>query len=172
MALGFTAQHDAVPAFSGLINRSRWLFLSLGVLYAWTWNGAWVWPGLGAFSPTWEGMEMGGERITRLALVLAALALVLQKLSRDDLVYGLYLLAWPFAKMGFDRRAFAVRVALAMELARTERRAYRPGMLDVLQSTLSGTECTLPPICLESRAFAWTDGLALALMLAILGLNL
>jgi energy-coupling factor transporter transmembrane protein EcfT len=172
LAMIFFVQHDAFTAFLRLLKRSRWLFLSLALLYAWTINGAWIWPELRGFSPTREGLEMGGQRIARLILLLAALALLLKKLSRDDLVYGLYLLAWPFAKRGFDRRAFAVRLALAMEWAGTEKPSNRSGILDALQSALIQTESGSQEIRFESRAFAWADGLALAAMLAVLGASL
>jgi hypothetical protein len=100
------------------------------------------------------------------------LALLLHKLSRDDLVYGLYLLAWPLARFGFDRRAFAVRLALAMEWGRAEKTHGKTGMLDALRAALNAEEPGPQEIRLASRALAWPDGLALAMMLALLGASL
>lgn len=164
-------QHDALPAFFRLIKRSRWLLFSLALLYAWTVNGAWIWPQLGSFSPTLEGLVMGGERIIRLVLLLAALALLLHKLSSDDLVYGLYLLTGPFAVFGFDRRAFAVRLALAMEWARLRDTARKWRMADGLNFAMNQTESGPEEIRFKSQKFTWPDGLALVAMITLLGVS-
>jgi energy-coupling factor transporter transmembrane protein EcfT len=170
-AIVYGTQRDAVPAFLRLLRRSRWLLLSLGLLYAWTVNGVWIWPALGGLSPTLEGLTMGGERILRLMLLLAALALLLHRLSSGDLVYGLYLLTKPFAKIGFDRRAFAVRLALAMEWARSRDTVKKWRMMDGLELAMSQTESGPEEICFESQDLAWPDGLALAAMIALLGVS-
>ena len=170
-AMLYGTQHNVSPAFFQLIKRSRWLFFSFALLYAWTVNGAWIWPQLGSFSPTLEGLETGGERIIRLVLLLAALALLLHKLSSDDLVCGLYLLSRPFAVFGFDRRAFAVRMALAMEWARSRDSARKWRMGDALNFAMNQTESGPEEIRFESQEFAWLDGFALAAMITLLGLS-
>jgi energy-coupling factor transport system permease protein len=171
-ALICIGQAQTRSAFLRLLRRSRWLLLSLAAVYAWTMPGTWVWPQLGGLSPSWEGLALGAERIIRLALLLAALALLLHKLARDDLVYGLYLLAWPLAKFGFDRRAFAVRLALAMEWARSARAGGRAGIGAALQAALSEPQSGPDEIVIQSHTLAWPDGLALLLMLALFGASL
>lgn len=171
-ALACLGQAGSLPGYLRLLKRSRWLLLSLAAVYAWTLPGTWIWPQLGGLSPSWEGFALGGERIVRLALLLAALALLLHKVSRDDLVYGLYLLAWPFARLGFDRRAFAVRLALAMEWARSSRPGTRAGIAHALQSALTEPQAGPDAIAIESRALAWPDGVALLMMLALFGASL
>jgi energy-coupling factor transport system permease protein len=170
-AIVYGTQHDALPAFFRLIRRSRWLLLSLALLYAWTVNGAWIWPQLGSFSPTLEGLVMGAERIIRLVLLLAALALLLHKLSSADLVYGLYLLSKPFAVFGFDRRAFAVRLALAMEWARSRDTVRKWRMVDGLNLAMNQTESGPEEIRFAAQRFSWPDGLALAAMITLLGVS-
>jgi energy-coupling factor transport system permease protein len=167
-----TGQPDTRLAFLRLLRRSRWLFLSLVAVYAWTLPGTWIWPQLGGLSPSWEGLALGGERIVRLALLLAALALLLQKVARDDLVYGLYLLAWPLALFGFDRRAFAVRLALAMEWAKSSTERRNAGIGDALRSALIEPQAGPDEIAISSRALAWPDGLALLMLLALFGASL
>jgi energy-coupling factor transporter transmembrane protein EcfT len=163
----------ALPDIFRLVRRSRWLLLSLLLLYAWTTNGAWVWPQLGNLSPTWAGLEAGLERIVRLLLLLASLALLLRAMPREDLVYGLYQLAWPFEKLGFDRRAFAVRLALAMEWAKMEKKRSRTGgMLDALGDALNDEESGPNEIRFAARTPNWQDGAALAAMLTLLGMSL
>jgi hypothetical protein len=171
-ALMCMAQPETRSAFLRLLKRSRWLLLSLAAIYAWTIPGAWVWPQLGGLSPSAEGLVLGGERILRLSLLLAALALLLQKVPRDNLVYGLYLLAWPLAKLGFDRRAFAVRLALALEWARASRAGTRAGIGDALQSALREPQAGPDRIAIQSRALAWPDGVALLMVLALFGASL
>lgn len=166
-ALVCVSQPDTRSAFLRLLKRSRWLFLSVAVVYAWTMPGVWICPQLGGLSPSGEGLALGGERITRLSLLLAALALLLQKVSRDDLVYGLYMLAWPFVKLGFDRRAFAVRLALALEWARSSSARTRAGISDALQAALREPQGGPDEIAIQSRALAWRDGVALLMMLAL-----
>jgi hypothetical protein len=53
--------------------------------------------------------------VARLALLLAALACLLSEFSPRQLAGGIYLLAKPFARLGLDRRALAVRLALTLE---------------------------------------------------------
>lgn len=171
-ALMCIGQPETRLAFSRLLKRSRWLLLSLVAVYAWTLPGTWIWSQLGALSPSWEGLALGGERLIRLALLLAALALLLQKVSRDDLVYGLYLLAWPFVKLGFDRRAFAVRLALAMEWTRSSRPGTSAGISDALQSALREPQAGPDEIAIQSRALTWSDVMALLIMLALFGASL
>jgi energy-coupling factor transport system permease protein len=165
-------QPDTRSAFLRLLKRSRWLLLSLAAVYAWTIPGTWVWPQLGGLSPSLEGLALGGERIIRLSLLLAALALLLQKIARDDLVYGLYMLAWPFARLGFDRRAFAVRLALAMEWTRSSGPGSRPGIGNALQSALREPQAGPNEIAMQSRSLSWPDGVALLTMLALFGASL
>lgn len=171
-ALMCVAEPETRSAFLRLLKRSRWLLLSLAAVYAWTMPGTWIWPQLGGLSPSWEGLALGGERIVRLALLLAALALLLRKVSRDDLVYGLYLLSWPLAKLGFDRRAFAVRLALAMEWARSSRSGTRAGIGDALRLALVEPQAGPDEIAIQSRTLAWPDGVALLMMLVLFGASL
>ncbi|MGA7179966.1 MAG: hypothetical protein WBX11_10320 [Thiobacillaceae bacterium] len=171
-AIVYGTQHDALPAFLRLIKRSRWLLFSLALLYAWTVNGAWIWPQLEGFSPTLEGLAMGGERIVRLVLLLAALALLLHKLSSDDLVYGLYILSKPFAVFGFDRRSFAVRLALAMESARSGDTVRKMRIADAFNFAFNETESGPEEIHFKTQTIAWEDGLVLAVMLTLLGMSL
>ncbi len=100
-----------------LLRRVRWLLAVLLLTYAYTLPGASLWPALGWASPSWEGLQQGGLRCARLALMLAGLAVLLAYLSRARLLYGLYVLAWPLTWLGLDRRAFAVRLGLALDYA-------------------------------------------------------
>jgi len=100
-----------------LLRRTRWLIAVLLLSYAYALPGTALWPALGWASPSFEGLQQGALRVGRLALMLAGLALLLAYTSRPRLVYGLYALARPLAWLGFDRRAFAVRLGLTLDYA-------------------------------------------------------
>ena len=98
-----------------LLRRSRWLMLVLLLTYAYTLPGDPIWAAWGAWSPTLQGVSAGAVRILRISLMLIALAVLLVSTSRERLIYGLYVLARPLTFLGFDRRAFAVRLGLTLE---------------------------------------------------------
>lgn len=95
-----------------LLRRSRWLLLTLFVLFAWMTPGTpllWL-PGISS-----EGLHLAAEHVLRLVLALAALALVLQVLSPVALVAGIRSLLAPLARLGLPRDRIAVRLALTLE---------------------------------------------------------
>ncbi len=117
-----------------LLRRTRWLMAVLLLTYAYTLPGMLLWPALGWASPGIEGVEQGVLRVGRLALMLAGVALLLAYTPRPQLIYGLYALAKPLTWLGFDRRAFAVRLGLTLDYVE---RAPRPARwIDALRAPL------------------------------------
>ena len=98
-----------------LLYRSRWLMLVLILTYAYTLPGNLLWSAWGSWSPTQQGASAGAVRVLRLSLMLVGLAVLLVSTPRARLIYGLYVLLRPVAWLGFDRRAFAVRLGLTLE---------------------------------------------------------
>jgi hypothetical protein len=98
-----------------LLRRTRWLMGVLLLAYAYSLPGTPLWPALGWASPSVEGLQQGGLRAARLALMLAGVAVLLAYTPRPRLIYGLYALTKPLAWFGFDRRAFAVRLGLTLD---------------------------------------------------------
>ncbi|HMA11549.1 MAG TPA: hypothetical protein VKO83_06650 [Steroidobacteraceae bacterium] len=98
-----------------LLRRTRWLMAVLLLTYAYTLPGTALWPAMGWASPSAEGLQQGALRTGRLVLMLAGLAMLLAYTSRSRLIYGLYALAKPLTWLGFDRRAFAVRLGLTLD---------------------------------------------------------
>jgi hypothetical protein len=95
-----------------MVRRSRWLFLSLAVLFVFGSPGEYL-PALpGA---TREGLQLASEHILRLFLLLQLLALLLQRLAVDRLMGGLYLLLAPAAWVGFDRAQAVARLMLVLD---------------------------------------------------------
>lgn len=107
-------QRGVFQRFVMLAWKARWLWLALFALHAWTVPGILLLPT--SWSPTTAGLEAALIRIERLLLMLAALAWLLTVLNPARIAAGVYLLAKPFARLGLDRRALAVRLALALEL--------------------------------------------------------
>jgi len=79
-------------------------------------------------------VQQGTLRAGRLVLMLAGLAMLLAYTTRPRLIYGLYVLAWPLSWLGFDRRAFAVRLGLTLDYVEHAPRATR--WLDALRTPL------------------------------------
>jgi energy-coupling factor transporter transmembrane protein EcfT len=115
-----------------LLRRTRWLMAVLLLTYAYTLPGALLWPSLGWASPSVEGLQQGALRVGRLVLMLAGLAVLLAYTSRPRLIYGLYTLARPLTWLGFDRRAFAVRLGLTLNYVEHAPRPAR--WLDALRA--------------------------------------
>lgn len=98
-----------------LLRRTRWLLAVLLLTYAYTLPGVALWPTLGWASPSIDGVQQGALRAGRVGLLLGGLAMLLAYTTRPQLVYGLYVLARPLSWLGFDRRAFAVRLGLTLD---------------------------------------------------------
>lgn len=129
-AAALVFQRAAGLKFLRLLWKARWLWLALILLHAFTVPGIYLWHG--AYSPTLEGLQMGGLRVARLVLLLAALARLLVELTPRQLAGGLYLLASPLDWIKFDRRAFAVRLALTLE--QIDRAPRKHDWLEALKS--------------------------------------
>ncbi len=145
-----------------LLRRTRWIMLSLLLIYGYATPGAAVWEALSAWGPTLEGLQDGFVQLCRLVLSLAALSVVLSLLSRAQLVGGLYVLAYPLRLLGVSRERFAVRLGLTLHYAES-------AMRDMSADWRGRIECMLAPApvephCIEIHAAPFTrrDGLLVA----------
>lgn len=100
--------------FFMLLKRTRWLLLSIAILFALATPGVLLMPELGSMGPTREGITLGLTQLMRLVLVLVMLAVLLQFTPLDDLVSGLYGLLRPLAWLGLDRERVALRLLLVL----------------------------------------------------------
>ncbi|MFZ2542337.1 MAG: CbiQ family ECF transporter T component [Gallionella sp.] len=103
--------------FAQLLRRTRWIILSLLLVYAYSTPGQSLFVSLGMFSPTREGLTGGVLQLTRLLAVLAGLAILLDRLTRQQLIAGLYALFTPLQWVGLSRERLAVRLALTLHYA-------------------------------------------------------
>lgn len=98
-----------------LMKRTRWLAVSLVLLFSLATPGIYLLPSLGSLGPTLEGLLLGGEHLLRLLFVLASLAVLLQITGVEGLVAGLHGILGPLAWIGLDRGRLALRLLLVMQ---------------------------------------------------------
>lgn len=99
-----------------LLRRSRWLLLSLFMLYLFATPGEYL-PGFwGDIGLTREGVQQGGEQIGRLLALLASLALVHHLAGTQGLLAGLY---WWLKPIPW-RESTVVRLLLVLEMVEQE----------------------------------------------------
>ncbi len=103
--------------FVQLIRRTRWIMLSLWLIYAYSTPGQPLSEALGSVSPSLEGLQDGGLQLMRLLAALAGLAILLDRLHRQQLIAGLYVLFAPLQWLGLSRERLAVRLALTLHYA-------------------------------------------------------
>jgi len=142
-----------------LLRRTRWLLAVLLLTYAYVLPGTALWPALDWASPSVEGLLQGALRSGRLVLMLAGLALLLATTSRPRLIYGLYALALPLTWLGFDRRAFAVRLGLTLDyVERTPKPATN--WLEALRAPLTD-DATPDTYTLEAQRWQSRDSIVI-----------
>lgn len=152
-----------------LLRRTRWLLVVLALVYAYTLPGVPAWPALGWASPSIEGVQAGGLRVARLALLLTGLAVLLGLTARARLLYGLYALTAPFAALGLDRRAFVVRLGLTLDYVESAPAPAR--WLDALRGPLP-EEAGPTRFPLETERWHARDSAVILAALLVLGIVL
>ena len=100
-----------------LLRRTRWIMLSLLIIFAFSTPGVELTSLMGNYGPTQEGLIDGMLQLTRLMAALAALAILLERLHREKLIAGLYTLFLPLRWLGVSRERLAVRLALTLYYA-------------------------------------------------------
>ena len=98
-----------------LVRRTRVLFIALILLYAFATPGTPLFAGWN--TPTQEGLLAGTLQAWRLLLVIMALAILLVRLNREQLLAGIYVLLAPFKPLGLPLERIAVRLWLTLQYA-------------------------------------------------------
>ncbi|MDP2879439.1 MAG: CbiQ family ECF transporter T component [Sulfuricella sp.] len=158
-----------------LLRRSRWLLISLILVYAFVTPGVAAIPVLGAYSPSREGLLSGGLQALRLLALLATLALLLATTSRDRILAGLYFLLRPFILIGVDVDRVAARIWLTLHYAEKTGHAgsRRSGeWRERLRAALHGSGHEMTSIELEIGSLSWSDCAALFCFALVFGLLL
>lgn len=155
--------------FVKLLRRTRWLLLSILLIYAWTTPGENLINALGALSPTHEGLQAGAVQAWRLAILLAGLALLLATTPGLQLLSGMYLLLQPWSRLGVNSERIAARIWLALYYAEQAVRLKPREWRDKLQQALTAETIHDHMVTFEVMPLLRRDWLVLALTLSILG---
>ncbi|BBP03641.1 hypothetical protein TPL01_11800 [Sulfuriferula plumbiphila] len=110
-------QGATLTQFLRYLRRTRWLLLSLLVIYAYTLPGENVSSLLGSLSPSVHGLQHGALRIARMILLLAALSVLVMHIPRTGLLLGIYRILCPLQLLGVDVERIAVRLWLTLHYA-------------------------------------------------------
>lgn len=151
----------AVERTVNLLRRSRWLFLSLAVLYFLATPGEYV-PGfIGDVGVTYEGLHLGSEQIARLLAMLTSLAFLHQVVGTSGLLSGFHWLMRPFPW----REATVVRLMLVLEHVEQKRPVrWREWLMPGGRGEGPQPEALTLPL----SGFHWRDRLILMVVFGIL----
>lgn len=148
-----------------LLRRTRWIMLTLLLVYAWSTPGE---PLFGALSPSREGLVDGMLQLTRLLAALAGLAILLTRLHRQQLIAGLYTLFAPVQWLGMSRERLAVRLALTLQYGEAAMLRETHGWQEHLQGLFEPHDHTEREIALPMPGIAIADAVVLGGALLLL----
>ncbi len=143
-----------------LLSRSRWLFLTMGLLFLWLSPGVRLPAPWGDWGMTEEGLAFALEHMGRLAVMLALLALLLTKLNHRGIVSGFYLLLSPFKNVADARRVIAVRLMLTLEAVAGKTGGEWKSLLAT--QAVASQEAEARSLHLEMPLWSWRDNVLLA----------
>lgn len=155
-----------------LLRRTRWIMLSLLLIYAYATPGDAVWPALAQFSPTQQGLIEGMLQLCRLAFALAALSVLLGLLPQQQLISGLYALGYPLRLVGLSRERVAVRLALTLHYADSAMLHGTANWRSSIEHMLAPAQVKQHSIELHATPFMPRDGMLMILGCALLMLVL
>jgi hypothetical protein len=140
-----------------LLLRTRWLFLSIAVLFLFAVPGERLPGPAGDLGMSLDGIALAAEHLLRLLLLLASLALLHERLGTGGMMTGIHWLLTPLARWRALRERIVVRLMLVLDYVETTPgRGWRAW----LAPESSGPE----RLSLEARAIGRPDWLALALL--------
>ncbi len=168
----FLALLLSAQKFIKLIHRTRWVIVSLLLIYTYTTHGEPLIGWLGAFSPSREGLLDGALQLVRLLSALAGLAILLDRLDRLQLIAGLYTLFAPLQWLGFSRERLAVRLALTLRYAEQAMMRDSLSWQNTLNSLPETRAETTEQIELPLYRITFNDGVLVGSALLILWLSL
>ena len=101
-----------------LLRRSRWLLLTMLVMFVWLTPGT---PLASIPGASQEGLLLAAENLSRLLIALSTVALVLKELPPAELVAGMRSLLAPLGLLKISRDRVAVRLALTLNEVESSR---------------------------------------------------
>jgi energy-coupling factor transport system permease protein len=120
------------------------------------------------FSPSREGLGGGMLQLTRLLAAIASLAVLLDRLHRQQLIAGLYALFVPLWLIGLSREQVAVRLALTLHYAEVAMMRETHSWQDSLRSLFEKHDEANKQIEITLYRFGASDGLLVGVALLLL----
>lgn len=152
-----------------MLLRSRWLLLTLLLIFSFTTPGEYVRGWSTAIAPTYEGVIMGLLQAGRLIVMLAGLALLLGSTGREALMSGIYLLLQPLQVLGISPARFAARLWLTLHYVEQAPETPRRSKWAMLDEAAADDHAERPQqLVLTMPALTWIDALVLAVAGAFL----
>jgi energy-coupling factor transporter transmembrane protein EcfT len=138
-----------------LVWRTRWLLLSLLLVFAWGVAGEPLWSG--SLAPTREGVDEALKHLGRLVLVLVSVAAFLEFMPLAELLAATHALLAPLRRLGVDADRGVVRLMLVLRYVETLPRPRDwKSLLDIPETAA----CEI--IEIEHQALRWLDGCVMA----------
>lgn len=107
--------HQRIGVLMRLAWRTRWLFLLLGLGYAYSLPGPSLLPVLADYAPSQTGVLAGALQMLRLLILLWLLDGLVVSMGQARIMAGLYGLLRPLRGLGLSAERTTVRLALTMQ---------------------------------------------------------
>lgn len=147
--------------FFRYVRRSRILLLVLLFVHAYSLPGVPLWPVLQGYGPSETGVVSGLLQSWRLLLILAMLAVLLTRLSREALLAGIYTLLAPLRYVGLPSERIAMRIWLTLRYAESllqeaQQVSFKQRLLQ-LSTPPVVTHEMMQPLLLPVYSSGWLD---------------
>lgn len=149
-----------------LLRRMRWLVLSLFLILGWSVAGEPLVENGGALVPTLEGCAEAITQTARLALVLAALAWLIERTPTAALMAGCHVLLRPLRYFGLDVERAVARLMLTLQYA--ENLPPVRGWRELLSRGAEFCGEAAPVVRIERAAAGFSDVVAIAVSASLL----
>ena len=157
------------------IKRFKWFFLVMIGIFAFNTPGEHLatWPF--AISPTYEGLLAGSTQALRICLMLAALSLIINANTRQELISGFYFIFSPLKLLGLEVERFASRLWLTLHYVELQRDSNAgQNLFDQLKAMTSLQSSAIDEsvsITFKMPQFGLIDGVVIALIIIIVVLK-
>ncbi len=151
--------------FHRLLKRSRWLLLSVALIFLFMTPGVALISTFGAFAPSFDGVHAAIDQIGRLVLALALLALLLGHMDLNELVAGLRQLLVMLHLPGFDPDRAALRLSLTLRRLEQGSQRTEPQRWQSRFDIDTGIQKSPESISLRLYPFGTLDKLVIAMAL-------
>lgn len=149
-----------------LLRRTRWLMLSIFLLFAFATPGERLFAPFGAMGITWDGLVQAGEHLSHLVLMLSTLALLHERLGTDGMVTGLHALLRPLSLWRNLRERIVVRLMLVLDHVESGGGVARGWRFWLDEAA---TEAGPDRLTLATVQWGWADALCLLAAAVLLG---